>query len=44
MIVTYRGKKYEVASTSYLGNTGLFGLKSKFANGAVFPASKALCK
>ena len=41
MNVMYRGKTYEVVYTDYLGrDSGLYGLKSRFSGGAVFPAKK----
>jgi len=45
MHVRYHGKIYEVAYTSYLGrDSGLYGLKSRFLGGSVFPAKKRACR
>jgi hypothetical protein len=45
MYVRYQGKTYEVAYTRYLGSdSGLYGLKSRFSGGAVFPAKKRACR
>ena len=45
MNVRYRGKIYEVAYTRYLGrDSDLYGLKSRFSGGAVFPAKKRACR
>ena len=45
MNVMYRGKTYEVVYTDYLGrDSGLYGLKSRFSGGVVFPAKKRDCR
>lgn len=44
MIVVYRGKRYLVLSLSYLGDTRLYKLKSRYPNGAPFGALKTDCK
>jgi hypothetical protein len=45
MNVHYQGQIYEVAHRHYLGwDSGLYGLKSRFSGGAVFPARKIDCR
>ncbi len=43
MQVIYKGKVYTVEYKNFLG-TRCYGLKSRFANGSVFPAAKTDCK
>ena len=44
MEVRYRGKIYEVAHHHYLGGmSGLYGLRSRFLGGSIFPARKTDC-
>lgn len=44
MHVVYRGKQYEVAYPKFLGRFDLYGIKSRFSGGSIFPARKADCR
>lgn len=44
MFVIYRGKRYQVVYKRFLGDTGLYGLQSRFAGGSIFAAKKDDCR
>ncbi len=45
MEVSFRGQVYEVAHDHYLGRkSGLYGLRSRFTGGSIFPAAKTDCR
>jgi hypothetical protein len=42
--VEYKGKTYRVLASSYLGNSNLWKLASRYSGGAPFAALKSKCR